>query len=272
MRSLWTTYRNSLIAALAAAMLTPLAPAAQAAPLNLNYDPDSEVDVELVLAVDISQSMDRDEQEIQRAGYVSALTSEEVLEAIRYGPTGRIAVTYMEWGGADEQFVVAEWALINDAVTARAFAAKLAEAPIRHKQRTSIASALKQAVNLIQLNRFNGMRKVIDISGDGPNNQGGRVTEARDEVLTSGITINGLPLMMKAEKNTWQAMMNLDHYYEDCVIGGPGAFSIPVRSTDAFADAIRMKLVLEIAGISPNGNALVQKAAARKKVTCSLYD
>ncbi|WP_235974670.1 DUF1194 domain-containing protein [Stappia albiluteola] len=232
----------------------------------------TEVDVELVLAVDISQSMDRDEQEIQRAGYVAALTSPEVLEAIRFGPIGRIAVTYLEWGGIGEHFVVAEWAVISDMQTAQAFAGKVAEAPLHQKQRTSIASALGQAVTMVQVNEFEGLRKVIDISGDGPNNQGGKVTESRDAALASGITINGLPLMMKNEQNAWQGILHLDHYYEDCVIGGPGAFAIPVRSKEGFADAIRMKLVLEIAGLSPNSDARVMPAAGRERVSCALFD
>ncbi len=212
------------------------------------YDPASEVDVELVLAVDISQSMDTEEQEVQRDGYVAALTSREFLDAVQVGPIGRIAVTYMEWGGVDEHFIVADWAVIRDAQSAAAFAGKIAEAPLRQVQRTSIASALQRSVYLINSNQYQGLRRVIDISGDGPNNQGGSVTDMRDHVVAAGVTINGLPLMMKSNKDTWQAMLNLDHYYEDCVIGGPGSFAIPVRSQEGFADAIRMKLTMEIAG------------------------
>ncbi len=263
--------------ALALALLTfASAPASLAAgvgspTLGYGYDPDREVDVELVLAVDISQSMDRDEQEIQRAGYIAAITSPEVLDAIRYGPTGRIAISYLEWGSAGEQFIVADWSVISDAATAAAFAAKITEAPLRHSQRTSISAALSQAATMIATNPYEGMRKVIDMSGDGPNNQGGKVTQFRDKVIAAGITINGLPLMMKSDRDAWQTMMNLDHYYEDCVIGGPGHFSIPVRSKAQFGDAIRMKLVLEIAGISPQ-QAGVMKADARKPINCSLYD
>ena len=237
----------------------------------LNYDPDREVDVELVLAVDVSQSMDTDEQEIQRAGYVAALTSPEILEAIGYGPTGRIAVAYMEWGGTGEQFVVADWSVISDAASAAAFATKIAEAPLRQRRRTSIASALSQAAMMIAMNEYDGLRKVIDISGDGPNNQGGAVTQFRDRAVAQGITINGLPLMMKEDDDPWQSMMNVDNYYEDCVIGGPGNFFVPVYSKAQFADAIRMKLVMEIAGITPP-EPLVMQATARKPVNCGLYD
>lgn len=234
------------------------------------YDPANEMDVELVLAVDISQSMDSEEQEAQRAGYVAALTSKEFLDAIQVGPLGRVAVTYMEWGGIDEHFIVADWTVIQDAPSAKNFAAKISAAPLRQVQRTSIASALEKSVFLIQSNRYEGLRRVIDISGDGPNNQGGSVTAMRDRMIAAGVTINGLPLMMKSNKNTWQAMLNLDHYYEDCVIGGPGSFAIPVRSQEAFADAIRMKLVMEIGGREPD--PAYQHAEAREPIRCNLFD
>lgn len=240
---------------------------------QFSYNPANEVDVELVLAVDISQSMDTEEQEIQRAGYVSALTSNEFLEAIQVGPIGKIAIMYMEWGGVDEHFVVADWTVVQDAGSAAHFATKIAEAPLRQVQRTSIASALEKSVWMVQNNEYQGLRRVIDISGDGPNNQGGSVTAMRDRMVQSGVTINGLPLMMKSNKNTWQAMLNLDHYYEDCVIGGPGSFAIPVRSKEGFADAIRMKLVMEIAGISmPEPDNYFHTVAMREPVRCNLFD
>ncbi|EFO33122.1 conserved hypothetical protein [Roseibium sp. TrichSKD4] len=250
-----------------AANINPIGAAAPA----FSYDPANEVDVELVLAVDISQSMDTEEQEVQRAGYVSALTSKEFLEAIEMGPIGRIAVTYMEWGGVEEHFIVADWTVIEDKRSAESFASIIAEAPLRQVQRTSISSALKKSVSMVQDNQYMGLRQVIDISGDGPNNQGGSVTEVRDNLLTSGIVINGLPLMMKAKTNTWQAMLNLDHYYEDCVIGGPGSFAIPVRSKEGFADAIRMKLVMEIAGLTfPQSH--IHKVKMREPIRCNMFD
>ncbi|MEL7524764.1 MAG: DUF1194 domain-containing protein [Pseudomonadota bacterium] len=246
---------------------------AMPATANLSYDPAKEVDVELVLAVDISQSMDTEEQEIQRAGYVAALTSREFIDAIQVGPIGRVAVTYMEWGGVDEHFIVADWTVVKDAATASHFASKIAEAPLRQVQRTSIVSALEKSVELVQTNQYMGLRRVIDISGDGPNNQGGSVTEMRDRMVAAGVTINGLPLMMKTNKNSWQAMLNLDHYYEDCVIGGPGSFAIPVRSKEGFADAIRMKLVLEIAGLHlKEPDPYFQRVSGREPVRCNLFD
>lgn len=235
------------------------------------YDPTREVDVELVLAVDISQSMDTDEQEIQRAGYIDAITSDEFLQAVKYGPIGRIAITYLEWGGLDQQYTVADWTVIEDAQTASNFAASIAEAPLRQVRRTSIAAALKHSAELFDTNGYNGLRRVIDISGDGPNNQGGSVTQARDLSLRTGITINGLPLMMNERPTAWESIMNLDHYYEDCVIGGPGSFAIPVRSKTAFAAAIRMKLVMEIAGLTFE-DSHVKHVNARQPVRCSLFD
>ncbi len=235
------------------------------------YDPNKEVDVELVLAVDISQSMDTDEQEVQRAGYVAALTSADFLDAIKIGPIGRIAVTYLEWGGVDEHFIVADWTVIQDTQSAAAFASKIAEAPLRQVQRTSIASALHKSVEMVQTNAYSGLRQVIDISGDGPNNQGGSVTDVRDQTIATGVTINGLPLMMKANQNSWQAMLQLDHYYEDCVIGGPGSFAIPVRSKEGFEDAIRMKLVMEVAGATFE-DPLVKRVAGREPIRCGLFD
>ncbi len=265
---------KSTIAAVAFASAAAIALPAHAAS-SVNYDPAAEVDVELILAVDISQSMDDDEQKVQRKGYVSALTSPEVLEAIAIGPTGRIAVSYVEWGGDGEQYVIADWQIIDGPETASTFASKVAEAPLRQVQRTSITSALSFSVAMIEENQFFGLRKVIDMSGDGPNNQGGQVTEARDLALSKGITVNGLPLMLKGTGDGWYHMPNLDHYYEDCVIGGPGAFTIPVHSKDSFADAIRMKLVLEVAGISPspaNGRDTVMFAKGRRLIPCDLFN
>lgn len=240
---------------------------------SYSYDPSAEVDVELLLAVDISQSMDTDEQEVQRAGYAAALVSKDFLDAIELGPIGRVAVSYMEWGGVDEHFVIADWTVIDGPDSALHFAEEIASAPLHKVQRTSIASALNKAEWMLDNNQYQGLRKVIDVSGDGPNNQGGPVTAVRDRIVARGdIAINGLPLMMKRPGNVaWpQTIQNLDHYYEDCVIGGPGSFAIPVRSQEGFADAIRMKLVMEIAGLS--NIPTIQRAEARERVRCNLYD
>jgi hypothetical protein len=251
-------------AALAGAFCLFLAPAQVAA------DSDIEVDVELILAVDISQSMDEHEQEVQRAGYVSALTSEEVAKAVAYGMIGKVAVTYIEWGGVGEQFVVADWQLIDGSRSAETFAARLAASPLKTVQRTSISSALAFAGGLFDGNGYKGTRQVIDISGDGPNNQGGVVTASRDALIERGITINGLPLML-SDGASWYHLPNLDNYYEDCVIGGPGSFVVPVRSLDDFADAVGLKLVLEIAGLMEE-TGKVLPASGRAAVPCNMFD
>ena len=210
-----------------------------------------EVDLELVLAVDVSFSMDEDEQRLQRLGYVEAIRSAEVLAAIKDGIHGKIAIAYMEWAGAAEQRVVVDWQVIGDAASAEAFTAQLGQQPIRRVFRTSISEALSVATDLIAENGYEGIRKVIDVSGDGPNNQGRLVTSARDRAVAAGITINGLPLMLKRSANSYFDLPNLDEYYTTCVIGGNGAFLVPVRDIEAFGEAVRRKLVLEIAGGPP---------------------
>lgn len=256
---------GTLIASLRALILA----ACFSAPLAQPATADVDVDVELVLAVDISQSMDEEEQQVQRDGYVAALLSKEVNAAIAEGINGKVAVTYVEWGGQAEQFVVAEWQLIDGPESAATFAKRLAEAPLKTVQRTSIAAALTFAADLFEGNGYTGVRRVIDISGDGPNNQGGLVTASRDAIVDRGVVINGLPLMMNSG-GAWYHLPNLDHYYEDCVIGGPGSFLVPVHGLDGFADAIRRKLVMEIAGIAETPQVI--RVAARPPVACNMYD
>jgi hypothetical protein len=207
----------------------------------------AEVDLALVLAVDISNSMDPDEQELQRLGFVEAFRSPLVHDAIRKGMLGRVAVTYMEWAGARVQYVVAPWTEIEAAEDALSFADQLARAPIRRGPRTSISGAIDFSVGLLAQRQGDAMRQVIDVSGDGANNQGRAVTEARDDAVAKGITINGLPLMLKRSTGAWD-VENVDEHYRDCVIGGPGAFMIPVRHRAQFAEAIKTKIIREIAG------------------------
>jgi uncharacterized protein DUF1194 len=155
------------------------------------------VDVELVLAVDISYSMDPDEQALQREGYVAALTSPEFLNALRQGLHGKIVATYVEWAGATEQRIVVPWRVIDGRAAAEAFANEIADAPYRRAYRTSISGALEFAAPLFETSGHRGLRRVVDVSGDGANNQGTMVTLARDQLLAKGITINGLPIMLK---------------------------------------------------------------------------
>lgn len=211
-------------------------------------DGDTEVDVELMLMVDISRSMSDREREIQRAGYRAALSSPEVLRAIRTGFLGRIAVSYVEWSGSASQRTVVGWQVIEDAASARAFAEKIVDLGPLETVGTSISGALFVGAARFRDNGFEGLRRVIDISGDGPNNNGGPVTAARDSVVSRGFTVNGLPLMTREGLGSEWQIDDLDAYYRACVIGGPGAFVVPVTSWAGFEAAVRRKLVLEIAG------------------------
>lgn len=209
------------------------------------------VDVELVLAVDMSQSMDAGEHELQRSGYLAALVHPDVLGAIESGIYGRVAITYVEWGGPLSQAVAVPWTLIGDEASARGFVAALAARPIRTIHGTSISGALAFAASRFEANGYDGFRRVIDISGDGPNSTGRPVVPIRDAVLEQGLVINGLPIMLRQPGYTPWSIPDLDIYYADCVIGGPGAFVLPVDDPRQLADAIRQKLVLEIAGTPP---------------------
>jgi len=231
---------------------------------------DEQVDVELVLAVDVSYSMDLDELALQRDGYVNAVTSPEFLNALKLGPNGRVAIAYMEWAGSDEQKIVVDWTVIGSAEDARRFAEAIRTAPVRRVYRTSISGAMMFGADLIEHNGIKGLRRVIDISGDGTNNQGPMVEPTRDDVVARGITINGLPLMLKEPAGSMLDIGQLDTYYEDCVIGGPGAFVIPVHGTHEFADAIKTKLVLEIAGVVPPKPEMVHRAADDPRVSCTI--
>ena len=208
------------------------------------------VDLELVLAVDISLSMDLDELALQRAGYVEAFRHPAVIGAIGRGLFQRIAVTYVEWAGATLQSQVLPWTMIESPADAEAVAAALAAAPIDRQRRTSISGIIDRSVRLFDSNGFEGVRRVIDVSGDGPNNQGPMVTMSRDAAAADGIVINGLPLILKQAGGFFN-VQELDLYYEDCVIAGPGAFLITVRQPSELVEAIRRKLVLEIAGREP---------------------
>jgi hypothetical protein len=206
-----------------------------------------EVDLELILAVDISFSMDIDEQRLQRQGYIDALNSPEFLGAVRDGMIGKIALTYVEWAGVAEQRTIIPWTLIAGPEDAQAFTGALAAAPIRRVYRTSISTAIERTAELFAENGFEGQRRVIDVSGDGPNNAGIPVTEARDRAVAAGVTINGLPLMLKRSSSRFD-IEKLDEYYVDCVIGGIGAFVEPVRALEQFPMAIRRKIIREVAG------------------------
>jgi len=225
------------------------------------------VDVELVLAVDVSYSMDLDELAIQREGYAQAIISKEFLQALKSLGKGRIAVTYFEWAAASDQKIIIPWRLIDGPETADAVANEILKTPIRRASRTSISGAINFAMPLFNDNPYHGARQVIDISGDGPNNNGEPVTIARDAALAKGITINGLPIMVKEPSYSTMDIENLDYYYEDCVIGGPGSFVVSIKDRDKFKEAIRTKLLLEVAGRTPE-RKLVPVADQQPRVSC----
>jgi hypothetical protein len=212
---------------------------------------DVPVDLELVLAVDVSGSIDAEEARQQREGYVAALADRAVVDAIRANFYRRLAVTYMEWASGDYQHVVLDWALIEDMASAEAFAARLLAAPRRSARWTSISSAIDAAVPLFEGNGYAGERQVIDVSGDGPNNRGRPVRGARDDAVAKGIVINGLPILndraQPFDMPTPMAM-ELDRYYTEQVIGGPGSFVLPAQDFLDFRSAILSKLIREIAG------------------------
>lgn len=202
-----------------------------------------EVDVELVLAVDVSWSMDIGEQEIQRQGYAAAFRDEELIRAMTGGYHRQIAVTYLEWASEYAQRQTVPWTLIDSPEDAEAFARAIEDAPLGTARGTSISGALRTAAQLIEENEYAGVKRVIDVSGDGQNISGPPVTPIRDYVAQMGIIINGLPLMLRPFEQG-----DLGAYYEQNVIAGAGAFVIRVEDVETLASSIRSKLILEIAG------------------------
>ncbi len=212
-----------------------------------------EVDLELVLAADISTSMDLEEAALQRRGFALAIRHPEVIEAIRSGPLGRIAIAYMEWADDHYQNRLVDWPEVSGEKSAAAFAEAVVRSPPRAEVWTSISTAITYAARSIDGNGFRAYRRIIDISGDGPNNKGAYVVDARDRAVADGIVINGLPIVNDRPEPTYgfPSLPNLDLYYEDCVIGGPGSFIIVADGFKDFARAIRRKMLLEIAGMVP---------------------
>jgi hypothetical protein len=223
------------------------------------------VDLALVIAVDISYSMDPEEQALQREGFAEAFRSPVVHEAIQRGMIGKIAVTYAEWAGAYDQKVVVPWTILDNPEGVMAFAGKIAAAPLRRAQRTSVSGAIDFGVKLLEESGLEATRRVIDVSGDGPNNQGRLVTPARDDAVAKGIVINGLPIMLR--RPGYLDIAELDIYFRDCVIGGNGSFMVPVRERSQFQQAIRTKIVLEVAGLVPE-QPLVHRSQSQSTANC----
>lgn len=223
------------------------------------------VDLELVIATDVSRSIDEDEARLQREGIAAAFRSADVVRAIGSGVLGRIAVAYIDYSSLYNNEIVVDWRIIRDRKSAEGFARALLDAPPTLGQSTSISDAIGQAAGMIETNRFDGTRRVIDVSGDGPNNAGRLVDGVRDETVARRITINGLPIVGGGDGYISRYYLpDLDLYYRGCVIGGAGAFMVVARDFKDFARAIRRKLVIEIAGVTPGLQRPIPVAAARR--------
>jgi hypothetical protein len=264
-------HRVSIAAALIAGVIAG-GEVANTAALNSGYrvvagSEQPSVDVELVLAVDVSYSMDPGELLLQREGYAEAIVSNEFLQALKAGPNRRLALVYVEWSGPNDQKIIVPWRLIDSRESAAAVAAEIAKAPVRMGSRTSISGAINFALPLFDADPYRGLRRVIDVSGDGVNNDGSPVTIARDAALARGITINGLPIMLEGRLSSQMDIDDLDLYYEDCVIGGSGSFMVTIRSRDGFKEAIRTKLVLEVAGGVPR-DRIVSVTEREPRISC----
>jgi Protein of unknown function (DUF1194) len=231
-------HRRSLLAAAGAAALFHPAYAAEV------------VDVALVLAVDVSRSIDPDEARLQREGYRSALTDPRVVEVIRGGMVGAIGLAYVEWGGIEYQRLVLPWARIAGLADAEAWSERLAQAPRASLSWTSISGGIDFSRQVLSEAPFEATRRVIDVSGDGVNNSGGPAEDARDRAVEQGIVINGLPIVNDRPTFGRIPPVPLDDYYRDNVIGGPGAFVIVAESFESFGNAVKRKLIREIAGLA----------------------
>ena len=211
-----------------------------------------EVDMSLVMAIDISGSIDPDEARLQRQGYVEAFTDPVIIKAILGGNHGRIAVAYFEWSDAWVQKLLIDWTLLDSEAAIKDFAARLAAAPISIARRTSISGAIRYAIPLFGRSPYETERKVLDISGDGSNNDGGLVTDLRHDALKERIVINGLPIMNdRPNPFGFPSETDLDKYYLHCVTGGPRSFVEVAVSFEDFPRAVRKKLLQEVADIGP---------------------
>jgi hypothetical protein len=215
---------------------------------------DDAVDAAVVLAADVSRSINDEEFDLQRRGYAAAIVSDKLMEAIRSGPHGAIALAYVEWAGEGEQTIVVDWTVVRNPADAQKFAASLTSSPRSFLGRTAIGSALDFAMGLFGEASLQTDRKVIDVSGDGTSNQGRPVGEARDAAIAAGAVVNGLAIFNRraAAEGGYLALHTnppggLAKYYRDNVVGGPGAFVLPIDDFGNFGDAMIRKLTAEIA-------------------------
>jgi Protein of unknown function (DUF1194) len=210
-----------------------------------------QVDLLLVLAADVSRSIDSEKFQLQREGYATAVSDPRVLEAIKSGRTGRIGLSYVEWSGLTSQRVVIDWTSISGAESAKSFADRLLEAPRSFADRTSISGAIEFAMTHMARAPFESARRTIDVSGDGTNNSGRDVTQARDEAIAQGVTINGLVILSETplawNPDHTNPAGGLENYYRNNVIGGPGAFVMAAQGFNSFGQAIVKKMIAEVA-------------------------
>jgi hypothetical protein len=243
-----------------------------AAATTANESQRHRVDLQLVLAVDVSSSMSSAEQEVQREGYVNAFRHPDVVWAIKLGQHGAIAVSYVEWAGPHYRRVVLPWTMIGSHDDANRFAKLLATQPIKREPGTSISGALLFAEQLLSLSPFVGERHVIDVSADGPNNAGPSIASVRERLAAAGVTINGLPVTLtRARPDNFEAFdpSYLSSYFEQCVIGGPGAFAIRVDDLNLFETALRRKLVREIANLPSRPLLASNRSSSPAAFDCS---
>jgi len=206
------------------------------------------VDLQLVMAVDVSRSIDEVEAELQRRGYIEAMTNERVIDAILSGENKAIGVCYVEWAGTHYQQTVVDWMLIDSAQAALGFSDKLAESPRTSQSWTAVGQGLLYSAKRFEDAPFTSRRRVIDISGDGRTNDGPPAELVRDTLVADGFVINGLPVMMNRTNYGRPPDTTLDKYYEENVIGGPGSFMTVAATFDDFGRAVRSKLIREISG------------------------
>src|SRR5580693_6844238 len=244
MRTIRTFLTSLVFGTILAAILVPAA--ARAA---------EDVDLLLVLAVDVSRSVDATKFQLQREGYAAALSNPRVIDAVQSGRNGRVGVIFVEWSGVGNQKVVIDWTMISDADGAKSFGDRLLEAPRSFADRTSISGGIEFAIAQLVLAPYESARRTIDVSGDGTNNSGRDVTTLRDEAVSRGIVINGLPILsenpMSWNPDHTNPPGGLEAYYRNNVIGGPGAFVMAAKDFGSFGKAILNKLIAEIALTAP---------------------
>jgi uncharacterized protein DUF1194 len=221
-----------------------------------------DVDLLLVLAADVSRSIDTEKFQLQREGYATAVSDPRILEAIKSGRTGRIGLSYVEWSGLTSQRLVVDWTTISNADSAKSFADRLLEAPRSFADRTSISAAIEFAMAQLGRAPFRSQRRTIDVSGDGTNNSGRDVAQARDEALAQDVTINGLVILSETplawNPDHTNPAGGLENYYRQNVIGGPGAFVLAAQGFNSFGEAIVKKMISEVAQAEPAHRALAR--------------